>query len=117
MEFIVHQPSRLLQPFIQCYLEGDFRNTEEDGEHMLFPNGFSGLVFNFGERSSTIIHEEYPSFPVTVFGQIDRHFKARHSAGFYSIAIIMKPTILSWLLRINMAEITNKVVDAMQFNS
>lgn len=108
MEFRVHHPSPHLQPFIQCYLEADSTGTMERGEHTLFPNGLSGIFFNFGNMGRLIIKEEYKTPCVSVFGQIDRHFQVVHWPGFYSLGVLMKPSVLSWMLRVDMSEFTNR---------
>src|SRR5690349_5309989 len=99
MEFRIHQPSQNLQPFVQCYLEADSSTTLEKGEHTLFPNGLSGIFFNFGNMGKLIIKEEYKTPEVSVFGQIDRHFTVIHWPGFYSLGVLLKPSVLSRLLR------------------
>ena len=109
--FQAHQPSRQLQPYIQCYLEADYKNSLEKGEHTLFPNGLSGIFFNFGNMGKLIIKEEYKTPFVSVFGQIDRHFSILHWPGFYSLGVLMRPTVLSKLLRVDMAEFTNKAFE------
>jgi AraC-like DNA-binding protein len=90
----------------------DYRNTWNAGQHTLFPNGYSGIFFNFGNRGKIIINEELKTPFVSVFGQIDRHFSIIHYPGFYSFGILFKPTILSWLLKIEMSSLTNKAFDA-----
>jgi AraC-like DNA-binding protein len=111
MEFRMFPPVKNLQPFIQGYLEADFTRNSEIGEHTLFPNGFSGMFFNFGNKGKLVLSEEYETPDVSVFGQIDRHFTIMHQPGFYSLGVLMKPTALASLLQINMAEITNRAFD------
>jgi len=111
MMFHAHQPSRQLQPYVQCYLEADYTNSPEKGENRLFPNGLSGIFFNFGNMGKLIIKEEYKTPLVSVFGQIDRHFTVVHWPGFYSLGVLLKPTVLSKLLRVDMSEFTNKAFD------
>jgi AraC-like DNA-binding protein len=117
MEFRIHQPSPSLQPFVQCYLEADCTSTFEKGEHTLFPNGHSGIFFNFGNIGRLIIKEEYKTPEVSVFGQIDRHFTVMHWPGFYSLGVLLKPSVLSRLLRVDMAEFTNKAFDGQLIRS
>lgn len=113
MRFSSLKPSDPLRPFIQCYMVADARATTERGEYTMFPNGYSGVFFNFGNTGSLIIKEEYKTPAVSVFGQIDRHFTAVHWPGFYSIGVIVRPTVLSSLLNINMSELTNRAVDGL----
>ena len=108
MVFRFHLPSKILQPYLQGYLDADYLKTTEKGEHTLFPNGYSGIFFNFGNRGKLIIKEEYEAPFVSVFGQIDRHFSIIHYPGFYSFGVLFKPTILSWLLKVEMSSLTNK---------
>ena len=117
MEFRIHQPSPNLQRYVQCYLEADSSATLEKGEHTLFPNGHSGIFFNFGNMGKLIIKEEYKTPEVSVFGQIDRHFTVIHWPGFYSIGVLLKPSVLSRLLRVDMAEFTNKAFDGQLIRS
>jgi AraC-like DNA-binding protein len=117
MEFRIHQPSQNLRQFIQCYLEADSSATLEKGEHTLFPNGHSGIFFNFGNMGKLIIKEEYKTPEVSVFGQIDRHFTVIHWPGFYSIGVLLKPSVLSRMLRVDMAEFTNKAFDGQLIRS
>jgi len=112
MVFRFHLPAEILQPYIQGYLDADYQNTTEKGEHTLFPNGYSGIFFNFGNRGKLIITEEYETPSVSIFGQIDRHFSIVHYPGFYSFGVLFKPTILSWLLKLEMSSLTNKAFDA-----
>lgn len=111
MKFQVFQPAATLQSIVQCHLEADGRASVDLGEHTLFPNGLSGIFFNFGNTQKIIIHEEYITPPVSIFGQIDRHFTITYQPGFYSLGVLLKPSVLSWLFRIDMEEITNKALD------
>src|ERR1044071_7918761 len=113
MEFRAYQPSADLGSFVQCYLEADSITNQETGEHTLFPNGLSGIFFNFGIMGKLIIKEEYKTPRVSVFGQIDRHFTVTHLPGFYSLGVLLKPSVLSRLLRADMAEFTNKAFDGI----
>jgi AraC-like DNA-binding protein len=92
-------------------MEADGRNCLEVGEYTVFPNGFSGLFFNFGSKGKLIINEEHITPSVSICGQIDRHFTAVHWPGFYSLGIIVKPTVLSRLLKVDMAEFVNTPFD------
>lgn len=111
MKFQVFQPAAALQSIVQCYLEADGRASVDLGEHTLFPNGLSGFFFNFGNTQKIIIHEEYITPPVSIFGQIDRHFTITHRPGFYSLGVLLQPSALSSLFRIDMEEMTNKALD------
>ncbi len=115
--FRFHSPSKSLEPFLQGYLEADYRNTSESGEHTLFPNGYSGIFFNFGNQGKLIIKEEYKTPLVSAFGQIDRHFTIVHYPGFYSLGVLFKPTVLSWLLKVDMSSLTNKAFDGRLIDS
>ena len=96
---------------MQCYLEADCLESLEKGEHTLFPNGLSGIFFNFGNMGRIILKEEYKTPSVSVFGQIDQHFTVMHWPGFYSLGILLKPAVLSGMLRVDMSEFTNKAFD------
>jgi AraC-like DNA-binding protein len=111
MKFQIHQPSPLLQSFIHCYLEADGMNEKTEGHHTLFPNGFPGIFFNFGNPGKMILDEVYTVPPVSIYGQIDHHFIITHQPGCYSIGVLLKPTVLSKLLRTDMSAFTNKVYD------
>jgi AraC-like DNA-binding protein len=117
MEFRVYKPSVDLQPFVQCYLEADSNANLEKGEHTLFPNGLSGIFFNFGNMGRLIIKEDYKTPSVSVFGQIDRHFTIVHWPGFYSLGVLLKPAVLSRLLHVDMSEFTNKAFDGQMIRS
>lgn len=110
MVFKSYQPSPILKPFVQCYLETDNHNNKQPGAYTLFPNGLSGIFFNFG-RGHLLIKEKHKVPPVSIFGQIDRHFTATHKPGFYSLGVLMKPTALGHLLREDMAQFTNTITD------
>jgi len=116
MAFRFHLPSKNLQPYIQGYLDADYRETISKGEHTLFPNGYSGVFFNFGNKGKLIINEEYKTPCVSAFGQIDHHFTVVHYPGFYSLGVLLKPTLLSWLLKVDMSSLTNKAVDGQLIN-
>lgn len=111
MEFKVHLPSPQLRPYIQCYLEGDGRKDTIITENTLFPNGYSGIFFNFGNTGKITLRSNVDVPAVSVFGQIDRHFTVQHSPGFYTLGVLVKPAVLSKLLRINMGEFTNNAFD------
>ena len=111
MEFKVHLPSPQLRPFVQCYLEGDGRSDTLLTENTLFPNGYSGIFFNFGNTGKITLKSDLEVPAVSVFGQIDQHFTIQHSPGFYSLGVLMKPSVLSQLLHINMREFTNNAHD------
>lgn len=111
MKFQFYQPSKLLKPFIQGFLEADFRNSLENGDHLLFPNGLSGIFFNFGPRGKMFLKKEFETPRVSIFGQIDRHFNVTNPSGFYSIGVLLHPTLLSKFLRVDMAEFCNSAVE------
>lgn len=111
MRFQHYQASKFLQAYIQGYLIADTMDSHEMGVHTLFPNGYSGIFFNFGNLGKLILKEEYKTPPVSIFGQIDRHFTVMHWPGFYSIGVLMKPAVLSRLFRLDMSEFTNKAFD------
>lgn len=111
MVFNFHAPAKILSPHIQGYLEANSMHPTQGGEHTLFPNGFSGIFFNFGKPGKLILKETYTTAAVSIYGQIDRHFTAIHAPGFYSLGVLLKPTSLSKLLRADMSEFTNKAFD------
>jgi AraC-like DNA-binding protein len=113
MRFQFYQPSKILQPYIQGYLEADIMNGHEGGQHTLFPNGFSGMFFNSGNLGKLILNEEFTICPISVYGQIDHPFTAIHHPGFYSLGILLKPTVLSKFLRTDMSEFTNNAHDGL----
>lgn len=111
MIFQAHSPSRALQPFIQCYLEADCRGSLHAEENTLFPNGLSGIFFNFGNTGRMFIKEDYKTPAISIFGQIDCHFTVAHQPGFYSFGVMFKPTVLSKLFKMDMGDITNTAFD------
>jgi AraC-like DNA-binding protein len=111
MVFNFYPSSKILQPFVQGYLEATSMQSKEGGQHTLSPNGFSGIFFNFGNFGKLILKEEYTTPPISIYGQIDRHFTAIHYPGFYSLGVLLKPTALSKLLRVDMGELTNKAFE------
>ena len=115
MRFQFYQPSKILQPYIQGYLEGDNMNGSTGGQHTLFPNGYSGIFFNFGNLGKLILKDKFTIHPISIYGQIDHHFTAIHTPGFYSLGVLLKPTVLSKFLRVDMSEFTNKTYDGMLF--
>jgi AraC-like DNA-binding protein len=111
MIFQTHAPSRALQPFVQCYLEADCTKSLHPEVNTLFPNGLSGIFFNFGNMGRLFIKEDYRTPAVSIFGQIDCHFTVAHQPGFYSFGVMLKPTVLSKLFKMDMAGITNTAFD------
>lgn len=111
MTFHVYRPSKQLEPFIVCYLEADSRTIETKKVHTLFPNGYSGVFFNFGNTGKILIKEEYQTPQVSIFGQIDQCFEAIHWPGSYSLGALMHPTTLSKLIHEDMSVFTNKAFD------
>lgn len=111
MVFNVYSASAGLRPFIKGYLVADSTKTEDKTIHKLFPNGYSGIFFNFGNLGKLNIKEEYETPRVSIFGQIDRSFEAIHWPGSYSLGVLLEPTVLSKFLRVNMSEFTNKAFD------
>jgi len=111
MIFHSYPPSKTVNPFVQCYLEADSRDSVEKGVHILFPNGLSGIFFNFGSLGKLSIKEEYETPEVSIFGQIDRCFDAIHWPGSYSLGVLLKPTVLSKFLSEDMSKYTNKARD------
>lgn len=92
MTFNVYKPSRQLEPFIVCYMEADSRTINLKRVHTLFPNGYSGVFFNFGYAGEILIKEEIKTPHVSIFGQIDQCFEAIHWPGSYSLGALMHPT-------------------------
>lgn len=117
MLFKFYQPSKPLQSFIEGYLEADVRQDTKNESHILFPNGFSGIFFNFGNKGKLIIKDAYDTPAVSIFGQIDCHFTVEHWPGFYSLGVLLKPVVMSKIFRINMAELTNKAFHAELFRN
>ncbi len=111
MAFQFHPASKQLEPYIKGYLEADYRGDTQTGEHTLFPNGYSGIFFNFGNLGRLILQQEYKTPRVSVFGQIDHHFTAISYPGYYSLGVLLQPTTLSWLLQLNMSGFTNMAYD------
>jgi AraC-like DNA-binding protein len=111
MVFQFHSPLKSLQPFIKGYLEADSRTSITKGIHTLFPNGFSGIFFNFGNLGKLSIKEEYETPAVSIFGQIDQCFDAIHWPGSYSLGVLLHPTALSKFLREDMTAFANKAFD------
>ena len=111
MAFQFHPSSKNLEPYIKGYLEADYRGDTQTGEHTLFPNGYSGIFFNFGKLGRLILQQDYKTPRVSVFGQIDQHFTAISYPGYYSLGVLLQPTTLSWLLQLNMSELANMAYD------
>lgn len=111
MRFRFYPTAQKLQPFIEGYLEADSRTSLKVESHVLFPNGFSGVFFNFGYLGKLLIKEEHETPKVSVFGQIDQRFEAVHAPGSYSLGVLLKPSVLARLLRVNMTELTNRTFD------
>jgi AraC-like DNA-binding protein len=64
-----------------------------------------------------VLAKEYVTPSISIFGQIDRHFKVMHVPGFYSLGVLLKPTVLSRFLREDMAAFTNKAVEGQLLRS
>ena len=111
MRFHHYLPAPSLQPLLQGYLEADCRRGVGNSMHTLFPNGLSGIFFNFGDTGTLILEKEYKAAPVSIFGQIDQHFTVTHAPGFYSLGVLFKPTTLSKFLRADISEFTNRAFD------
>jgi AraC-like DNA-binding protein len=111
MVFKYYPSTPPLQQFVIGYLESDSRDLAHSGEHTLFPNGYSGIFFNFGNMGRLDLAQEYITPAVSIFGQIDCHFKIHHVPGLYSLGVLLKPTVLSKFLREDMAAFTNKAVE------
>lgn len=113
MVFQFHPALKSLQPFLKGYLEADSRLANARASHTLFPNGYSGIFFNFGNLGKLAIKEEYQTPAVSIFGQIDQCFEAVHWPGAYSLGALLQPTALSKFLREDMAAFTNRAVDGL----
>lgn len=111
MVFKYYPSGSSLRQFVIGYLESDSRDLAHSGEHTLFPNGYSGLFFNFGNMGKLALAQEYITPAVSIFGQIDRHFKIHHVPGLYSLGVLLKPTVLSKFLREDMGAFTNKAIE------
>jgi methylphosphotriester-DNA--protein-cysteine methyltransferase len=111
MIFNFYPPSKSLQSFVIGYLEADSRGSSKSTSHKLFPNGYPGIFFNFGNLGKLSIKEEFKTPEVSIFGQIDQCFEAIHWPGSYSIGVLLHPTILAKFLREDMAAFTNKAFD------
>ncbi|MEI9920937.1 MAG: helix-turn-helix domain-containing protein [Bacteroidota bacterium] len=109
MLFNPHQPARQLAEFIHLYLEGTCDG--KPGEYALFPNGFSGIFFNFGKPGILSLKQQMRTPKVSIYGQIDRHFMISHDPGFTSIGVLFKPSALSKLLKLDMMEFANMAFD------
>jgi AraC-like DNA-binding protein len=111
MTFNFYPPSKQLSSYVVGYLEADSRTSMQKGVHTLFPNGYSGIFFNFGNLGKLAIKEEYETPAVSVFGQIDQYFEAIHWPGSYSLGVLLHPTMLSKFLREDMTAFANKAFD------
>jgi AraC-like DNA-binding protein len=110
MKFHHYSPAPALQPLLQGYLEADCCSVG-NSVYTLFPNGLSGIFFNFGNPGRLILEKEYSTEAVSIFGQIDQYFTIADAPGFYSLGVLFKPTTLSKFLRVDISEFTNKAVD------
>lgn len=117
MVFNVYQPPEHLRRFVKGYLEADSRGTTVQTSHKLFPNGYSGIFFNFGNLGKLSIKQEFETPRVSIFGQIDRSFDAVHWPGSYSLGVLLEPVVLSRFLRTSMSEFTNKAFDGISIRS
>ncbi|HMJ70119.1 MAG TPA: AraC family transcriptional regulator [Cyclobacteriaceae bacterium] len=111
MRFHHYSPAPSLQPFLQGYIEADCRSSLRNSTYTLFPNGLSGIFFNFGNTGKLILEKEYDTPAISIFGQIDKHFTVADAPGFYSLGVLFKPTNLSKFLRVDISEFTNRAVD------
>ncbi len=111
MVFQFYAASKVLQSYIVGYVEADSRTSGEKGVHKLFPNGFSGIFFNFGNLGKLAIKEEYETPAVSIFGQIDQCFEAIHWPGSYSLGVLLHPTVLSKFLHEDMTAFANRAFD------
>jgi AraC-like DNA-binding protein len=114
MQFKAHLPALQLNSFIQTYLE--CHCNDEEGEYTLFPNGYSGIFFNFGNPGSLVVRQKIQTPRVSIYGQIDRHFIITHTPGFYSIGVLFKPSALWKLLGFDMTEFANMAYDGALIN-
>ncbi|MBY0436311.1 MAG: AraC family transcriptional regulator, partial [Cyclobacteriaceae bacterium] len=87
------------------------RKSIEATAHRLFPNGYSGIFFNFGNLGKLAIKEEFKTPEISIFGQIDQSFEAIHWPGSYSLGVLLHPTALSKLIKEDMTDFTNKAFD------
>lgn len=111
MVFQFHAASKVLLPYLVGYLEADSRTSTNKGVHTLFPNGYSGIFFNFGNLGKLSIKEEYETPTVSIFGQIDQCFEAIHYPGSYSLGVLLYPTVLSKFLHEDMTAFANRAFD------
>lgn len=111
MTFTFFEPTKQLKPHVVGYLEADSRKSLANSTYTLFPNGYSGIFFNFGNFGKLAIKEEYQTPAVSIFGQIDQCFEAIHRPSSYSLGVLLRPTVLSKFLREDMATFTNKAFD------
>ncbi len=111
MVFQHFQSAPQLRPFLKGYLLADSTNVTVQATYKLFPNGYSGVFFNYGELGKLNINEEYTTPRVSVFGQVDRSFDAIHWPGSYSIGVLFQPAILARYFRVDMSQFTNKTFD------
>ncbi len=117
MTFNAYPPAKVLAPFVVSYLEADSRYSTQTEVHQLFPNGFSGIFFNYGTLGSIAVKEEYKTPRVSIFGQIDQCFDAIHLPGSYSFGVLLHPTVLHSYLRLSMTELTNRAMDGCLLRS
>ncbi len=114
MQFKVYPPAKQLASYIHAYMEADC--SDQAGENTLFPNGYSGIFFNFGNTGEIIIKEKVQTPRVSIYGQIDRPFAVTNPQGFYALGVIFKPSALSKLFPFDMSELVNTTMDGQLVN-
>ena len=110
-------PAESLKKWIVCYwiVEAD---TEAPTIEKIIPDGFTELIFHYGDTCRTKISGEWQVQSNTLIaGQLTKYFYLENGSNAKMIAVKLMPAALTQLFGLKMHLLTDEILDADKINN
>ncbi len=115
MNYARISPAAGLEKIIECYWFADSSETLPRKEKII-PDGFPEIIFHFGDAYKINLHGEWQLQSRNLLaGQIKKYFYLENTGASGMVGIKLKPSAVAQLYNIDMATLTDKVVDLHEF--
>lgn len=105
-------PSKVLEHLVECYWLINSEKEHNISIQKIIPDGYPETIFHYESAYEININGEWQLQPrFLLAGQLKNHFYLRNTGKSGMIGIKWKPTALSFLFSLDMATITDKVID------
>lgn len=109
-----YSPSLALKPYIYCYYIWEQTHPSKAFVELNTPpNGYGGMVINYGEPNAVKgCHEKWTKLPQSfIAGQFTKRYSLRLSKHPGMVGVVFWPAGMSYLLGISMADLTDQRIE------